>query len=102
MYVRGTTPTTFQGEYELGLTKRAICIDPADSRVVIHTASRLHYAKAYPVEMNVKVKDIGDVAPEDLSYVITYYTAENGPAGASPQATRTTYRAENELAGMHH
>jgi hypothetical protein len=40
-------------------------------------ASRLHYGKPYPIEMNVKVKDIGNVDPQDLSNLLRYYREEN-------------------------
>jgi hypothetical protein len=43
----------------------------------MHPASRLHYAKAYLIEMNVKVKDIGDVDPGNLSLLLQYYREEN-------------------------
>jgi hypothetical protein len=44
-------------------------------------ASRLHYSKAWPVEMNVKVKDIGDVDPVDLGNLLRYYQEENSLRG---------------------
>ncbi|KAL1592618.1 hypothetical protein SLS60_011034 [Paraconiothyrium brasiliense] len=75
--MRGQKPQLLPGEYEAGLTKRPIRIDPADSSITLELASRLHYAKAYPIEMNVKVNDIGNVAPEDLQALMMYYQEEN-------------------------
>jgi len=75
VYLRGQQPTLLQGEY---LDKLPICIDPADLGIRMGVASRLHYSKAYPVEMNVKVKDIGDVDAQDLSNLLRYYQEENG------------------------
>jgi hypothetical protein len=77
VYVRGTSPSFFPGEYESGLTKASICIEPADTSVRMTPQSRVHYAKSYPIEMNVKVKDIGNVASEDLSNFIAYYHEES-------------------------
>jgi hypothetical protein len=74
VYLRGQQPTLLQGEF---LEKQPICIEPADANIRMGAASRLHYSKAYPVEMNVKVKDIGDVDPQDLSNLLRYYREEN-------------------------
>ncbi|KAF9736562.1 hypothetical protein PMIN04_011442 [Paraphaeosphaeria minitans] len=77
VYMAGTNPSVFQGEM---LVKQAIRVTPApsDPHVRMHAASRLHYAKAYLIEMNVKVKDIGDVDPAHLSLLLQYYRYENG------------------------
>lgn len=74
MYLRGQQPTLLQGEY---LEKQPICIDAAGPGIRMDVTSRLHYSKAYPVEINVKVKDIGDVDPQDLSNLLRYYREEN-------------------------
>lgn len=74
MYLRGSSPTLLPGEY---LEKEAICIDPIDPSLRLEATSRLQYSKAYPVEMNIKLKDIGDVAPKDLENLIRYYREEN-------------------------
>ncbi|KAL5371839.1 hypothetical protein DPSP01_013954 [Paraphaeosphaeria sporulosa] len=77
VYLSGTAPTTFAGEMEGGLCKEPIAVIPADVSVQMHPASRIHYAKSYPIEMNVKVKDIGDVEPAHLSLILRYYREEN-------------------------
>jgi hypothetical protein len=76
IYVEGAHPVMYDGE---ALTKAPIAVRPAASEpnLVLKPASRLHYGKAYPVEMNVKVKDLGDVVPEDLTNLLAYYIQEN-------------------------
>jgi hypothetical protein len=66
-YFMGTKPASFQDEY---LTKDSIAIIPADISQVISIGSRLHYAKVYLIEKNVKVKEIGNIILEDLSKLI--------------------------------
>lgn len=73
VYAQGASPTYLQGEYEAGMTKEPIEIIPADSSVTIIPTSRLRLGKIYPVEWNVKVKDIGQVHPEHLSKLLMYY-----------------------------
>ncbi|KAF2260459.1 kinase-like protein [Lojkania enalia] len=73
VYFVGTKPVHLQGEY---LTKDPIAIMPADVGQVMSTESRLCYAKVYPINRNVKAKDIGDVIPESLSKLMSYYRAE--------------------------
>jgi hypothetical protein len=74
VYLRGQYPILFPNEY---LEKEPICIEPAEAGIKIDGASRLHYSKAWPVEMNVKVKDIGEVDPKDLGNLLRYYREEN-------------------------
>ena len=64
------------GEYEAGMTKEPIEIIPADSSVVISPYSRLRLGKTYPIEWNVKVKDIGQVHPEHVSKLLMYWRNE--------------------------
>jgi hypothetical protein len=59
------------------LEKEPICVDPAEPGIHMNPAARIHYSKAFPVEMNVKVKDIGDVDPKDISNLLRYYREEN-------------------------
>lgn len=75
MHSVGTEPVAFQGER---LTKDPIAIMPAAGvSQTMSAASRLRYAKIYPIEMNVKARDIGDVVPEDLWKLTSYYRTEN-------------------------
>ena len=100
VYVRGTNPSFFAGEYESGLTKASICIEPADASVRMTPQSRVHYAKSYPIEMNVKVKDIGNVASEDLPKFIEYYHQESRTMPESGIASSTPCDRNEALAGI--
>jgi len=51
----GSQPQWLPGEYELGLTKTPIKVEPVNPRHKLDIASRLNYAKPYTVEYNVKV-----------------------------------------------
>lgn len=73
MYAVGSEPSLFHGE---SLTKEPIAIQLAEPWSSIDRASRVRFGKAYPVEMNVKVRDIGNVIPDDLSKLIAYYREE--------------------------
>lgn len=74
VYFRGTDPTHcyVPGEYEGGMNKEPIMIDPADPTIMINPYSRIRFGKVYPIEMNVKVKDIGRVSPDHLSKLRQY------------------------------
>lgn len=74
VYFIATKPTLFCREE---LFKEPIAVRPADPSLKMDPASRLNYGKTYPIEMNVKVKDIGDVIPEDLSNLLAYYREVN-------------------------
>lgn len=73
VYLPGTQPHYLNGEYEAGMTKTPIQIIPADSSLTLDPTSRLRFSKMYPIEWNVKVKDIGRVHPEHLSPLIAYW-----------------------------
>ncbi|KAF2469462.1 uncharacterized protein BDR25DRAFT_304534 [Lindgomyces ingoldianus] len=77
IYFQGSSPQYVQGEYGNGMVKEPIEVTPATSGLTMAPASRLRFGKIYPVEWNVKVKDIGDVVPEDLSKLLNYYQEEN-------------------------
>lgn len=98
----GTSPNYFQGEYEAGLTKAPIRIVPANSNLTMKPASRVHYSKSYPIEMNVKVKDIGNVAQEDLDKFIAYYNQENNiaPAPVGAPIAVAPHDRSGDLAGI--
>lgn len=57
--------------------------------------SRLHYSKVYPIEMNVKVKEIGMVCPADLDCLIAYYNQENNVAPPAVSAGYSSVSAGN-------
>ena len=79
VYLPGTDPTTcyLPGEYDSGMTKEPIEITPVDTSIVLRPESRIRFGKTYPIEKNVKVKDIGQVNPNHLSKLFQYWTTGN-------------------------
>ncbi|KAF2660413.1 hypothetical protein K491DRAFT_711899 [Lophiostoma macrostomum CBS 122681] len=77
IYLSGSQPSIFEGEIQNGLSKEPIEIQPADSTVHMDPSCRLRFGKTYPVEMNVKVKDIGRVVPHHMSKFIRYWREED-------------------------
>ena len=51
---------------------------PVDSSQNLDPLSRIHYAKPYPVEHNVKVREVGLVLPRDRRKLLGYYQLESG------------------------
>ncbi|CAE6996772.1 hypothetical protein P3342_000443 [Pyrenophora teres f. teres] len=74
VYFRGTDPRCcyLPGEVEGGMTKDPIEVEPADPAMVLKPDSRIRFGKIYPIEMNVKVKDIGRVSSSHLSLLRQY------------------------------
>jgi hypothetical protein len=77
VYFSGTTPTYIAGEDGNGMDKEPIEIVPANPNDTMDPASRLRFGKTYPVEWNVKVKDIGRVRPSHMSKLIRYWKMED-------------------------
>jgi hypothetical protein len=77
VYLSGAQPVYIEGEIEDGLRKEPIEIQPADATIYMEPTSRLRFGKTYPVEMNVKVKDIGRVVPHHMSKFIRYWKDED-------------------------
>lgn len=75
-YFPGTDPRQcyLLGEYENGMIKEPIEIQPASSSLQMNYGSRIRFSKKYPIEMNVKVKNIGRVVSQHLSKLLEYYT----------------------------
>lgn len=67
----------FPGEYEGGMTKEPIAVTPSDGNTLLKRESRIRFGKAYSIEWNVKVKDIGMVVSEDITKLVAYYKEEN-------------------------
>jgi hypothetical protein len=65
------------GEWANGMTKEPIEIIPVDSSIQLRPESRIRFSKRYPIEMNVKVKDIGRVHPNHLSLLWQYWNDED-------------------------
>jgi hypothetical protein len=78
VHLRGRQAVRFEGEYERGMTKDPIMIDPTDPTEDMSPTSRLRLGKVVPIECNVKVRDIGMVAPEHRSKLLEYYQQEQG------------------------
>lgn len=55
------------------MKKDPICIEPADSGITMHEASRINFANPSPVDWNVKANDIGEVYPPDRIKLVRYY-----------------------------
>ncbi|KAJ4395257.1 hypothetical protein N0V91_010959 [Didymella pomorum] len=74
-YFTGTDPAYcyFQGEFENGMNKEAIEVEPAQDAGEMKSESRIRFSKTYPVEMNLKVKDIGRVSHYSLSRLLAYW-----------------------------
>lgn len=73
----GETPPKKLAE-ERNLHKDPIQIMPADASQSLDPLSRIHYAKPYPVEHNVKVQEVGMVSQRDRRKVMAYYHTESG------------------------
>jgi hypothetical protein len=67
-------PVLLQGE--TGITKRPIGL-LSESKVPMNVASRIWFGKVYPIDWNVKVKDLGRVRDEDMD-VFTHYCLQEG------------------------
>lgn len=66
-----------QGELEKGMAKDPIAIEPAyDLNEGMLPSSRLRFGKTYTIECNVKVRDIGMVALEHRSLLLSYWHDE--------------------------
>jgi hypothetical protein len=68
IHVSGTQPMIFRGEN--GMNVEPIAIEPAEPGVVLEPASRVRLGKVYPIEWNVKVKNIGKVISQDMSKLV--------------------------------
>lgn len=69
-----TTPTPPDQLPNEALTKYSIRVQPTKTEV-LHPASRVNYGKAYAVEHNVKVLDIGMVV-QNHRYLLSAYFDE--------------------------
>ncbi|KAF1848722.1 uncharacterized protein K460DRAFT_335139 [Cucurbitaria berberidis CBS 394.84] len=75
VYFTGTDPRTCFFEGENGMTKEPIAVirTDEDDRLVMKPESRVRFGKKFPIEKNVKVKDIGQVHPQHMSKFSAYY-----------------------------
>ncbi|KAJ9666193.1 hypothetical protein H2201_003627 [Coniosporium apollinis] len=61
---------------EAGIEKDPVRLIPSDRRIFLSPESRINYALCYPIQNNVKVKDLGRIAPEHLQKVAGYWRME--------------------------
>lgn len=59
------------------MTKDPIEIFPSSPNEVMEGASRIRFGRTYPVEWNVKVKDIGQVMPSHKTRLTQYWQDED-------------------------
>lgn len=76
VYTGETPPKNLEGEKNLN--KDPIQIVATDASQYLDPLSRIHYAKPYPVEHNVKVREVGMVSQRDRRKVLGYYQLESG------------------------
>jgi hypothetical protein len=86
IHMKGTTPVRFLGEN--GMTVEPIAVEPAEPGLTLEAASRVRLGKLYPIEWNVKVKDIGKVIPEDMTKLVTWSRVQN-PEMLGSESERT-------------
>jgi hypothetical protein len=76
VYMSGTSPTYLPGESPSSM-REPIEVVPTNGKETLDRASRLRFGKTFPIEWNVKVKDIGRIAPSDMSKLIGYWKEEH-------------------------
>lgn len=76
VYLSGTDPGScyLRGEYQSGMVKDPIEVVPVDASITLRHDSRIRFGKTYPIEKNVKVKDIGQVHPSQIGTLVQYWT----------------------------
>lgn len=65
------------GERGNGMNKEPIEIEPSDPNDKMDPASRLRFGKTFPIEWNVKVKEIGKVSSSHMSKLMRYMREED-------------------------
>lgn len=71
IHTTSSAPSQLSGE---NLTKYSIRVDSTAGEA-LHEASRVNYGKAYAVEHNVKVLDIGVVTEQHRYLIAAYFDA---------------------------
>jgi hypothetical protein len=74
IYLEGTQPSYLPGES--GMSKAPIQVHPATASEALDPATRIRFGRAYPIEWNVKVKDVGMVVPQDIDRLLNYWREE--------------------------
>lgn len=91
VYFAGTAPQYVKHEKGNGMTKEPIQIEPTDPNDKMDPASRLRFGKTFPVEWNVKVKDIGKVNSHHLSKLVRYWKEEESYDSEEEEGPPGTY-----------
>ncbi|KAI4704995.1 hypothetical protein J4E89_009288 [Alternaria sp. Ai002NY15] len=102
VYLSGTDPAScyIPGEYERGMIKEPIEVVPAETNERIRREDRIRFGKVYPIEMNDKVKDIGQVRDDQISALLSYWQQENyTPTLASTPSSSTVFSSSNWSSG---
>jgi len=63
------------------MDKEAIQIEPVAPSIYLTSNSRIRFGKTYPIEKNVKVKDIGKVHPGHIGKLLQYWKDEDQDQG---------------------
>lgn len=80
IYSDGQQAHTLAGE--TGITKKPIRVKMTKGVENLHRASRVYYGIHHPIQHNVKVKDIGQVAQSHMPSLIGNWKAEDGKESA--------------------
>ena len=59
------------------MTKDAIEIIPVDYSIRLRSNSHIRFGKTYPIEKNVKVKEVGQVHPAHIGRLLQYWKDED-------------------------
>jgi hypothetical protein len=101
VHLKGTDPQYLPGEYEKGMMKAPIAIEPTDRSETMLPASRLRLGRTYNIECNVKVRDIGRVAPQDRTKLLRYWQDEKDE-GFEPDLEEDLEDDADAIAGAGH
>jgi hypothetical protein len=94
-YSQGCNPELLPGED--GLDKDAICIIMSASQTPLAKAARVYFGIHHPIQYNVKVKDIGQVHPDHMTNLMSYWITESGD---TQQQVDVTMEASQETQDM--
>lgn len=71
------------------MTEQPIEIIPVDASICLRSESRIRFGKTYPIEKNVKVKDIGQVHPSHLGKLLQYWSGMGRKSGEAQDYKKT-------------
>ena len=74
IYTSQEAPEVLKGEHRI--TKDAIRVIPVNQEQELHPCSRINFAMTFPVQHNVKVLEVGIIAPGDMRKFMGYYQNE--------------------------